>query len=143
MKSKLLCLALVLSGGLFGCASAKFKVIPDKQQLMENHRIVAEVICLETKPRQYTTFRDQYFRIGAMPPHVRWTVTFQVNKILKGKFAGQTVTLVNSKIAGNPYFRFWFEAGKIYTVGFSSASKNEIKDFAVLGHETEPPGTLD
>lgn len=131
----ILCLALVLSGGLSGCASAKFKVTPDQQQLMKNHRVVAEVTCLVAKPTPYTTFRDRYFRIGALPPHVRWTVTFQVNKILKGKFAGQTVTLVDSRIAGNPYFHFYFEAGKIYTVGFNSASENEVNDFTVLGHE--------
>jgi hypothetical protein len=101
VKLKLLLgLALVLSGGLFGCASAKFKVMPDQQQLMKNHRVVAEVTCLVAKPTPYMTFRDRYFRIGAMPPHVRWTVTFQVNKILKGKLAEQTVTLVDSRIAG-------------------------------------------
>lgn len=139
MKLKLLpCLALVLSGGLFGCASAKFNVMPDKQQLTDNHRIVAEVTCVEAKPTKYTTFRDEYLRIGAMPPRVHWTVTFQVNKILKGKFAGQTVTLVDTKIAGNPYFRFWFEAGKIYTVGFNSVSDNQVNGFAVLGHSMIP-----
>jgi hypothetical protein len=138
MKSKLLLgLALVLSGGLFGCASAKFKVMPDKQQLTDNHRIVAEVTCVEAKPTKYTTFRDEFLRIGAMPPHVRWTLTFQVNKILKGQFVGRSITLVDARIDGNPYFRFWFETGKMYTVGFNSVSDNQVNGFAVLGHESD------
>jgi hypothetical protein len=139
MKPKLiLCLALVLSGGLIGCASAKFKVMPDKQQLTDNHRIVAEVTCVEAKPTKYATFHDEYLRVGAMPPHVRWTVKFQVDRILKGKFAEQTFTIVDARIAGNPYFRFWFEAGKIYTVGFNSVSDNQVNGFAVLGHAMIP-----
>ncbi|HSY10413.1 MAG TPA: hypothetical protein VK840_05810, partial [Candidatus Dormibacteraeota bacterium] len=134
----ILCLALVLSGGLLGCASAKFKVMPDKLQLTDNHRIVAEVTCVEAKPTEYTTFRDEYLRVGAMPPHVRWTVKFHVDRILKGTLAEQTFTIVDCRIAGNPYFRFWFEAGKIYTVGFNSESDNQVNDFAVLGHAMIP-----
>lgn len=134
----ILCLAPVLSSGLFGCASANFKVMPDKQQLTDNHRIVAEVTCVEAKPTKYTTFRDEYLRVGAMPPHVRWTVKFQVDRILKGKFTEQTFTIVDARIAGNPYFSFWFEAGKIYTVGFNSASDNQVNCFAVFSGSMKP-----
>ena len=140
MKSKLiLCLAFVLSGGLFGCASAKFKVVSDKQRLMKNHQIVAEVTCSESTFRHYTTFRDQYFRIGAMPPHTRWTVIFRVNQILKGNFSEKTFTMVNANDAKLPYSHFVFEAGKNYTVGFSGTANPEVKNLAVFGHEPKLP----
>jgi hypothetical protein len=73
-----------------------------------------------------------------MPPHVRWSATFQVNRILQGDFAGQTFVLVDVRDAASPSWAwFRFEAGKIYTAGFNPASSNAVKNFAVLGKEPE------
>lgn len=139
MKAKIIfCLALLLTGGLSGCSSAKFEMMPDLRQLTKSRPIIAAVTCIEAKPRLYTTFRDHNFRIGVMPPHVRWTATFEVNGILKGKFTGQTLRLVDSIKAGNPYSYFLFEAGKSYTVGFRSVSDKKVHGFAVLGDGTDP-----
>jgi hypothetical protein len=104
---------------------------------MADHCIVAEVTCLKAKAREYTTFREQYFSIGAVPPRVRWTVTFQVNKIVKGNFAEQTIAIVDARVAGNPYALYRFKVGTIYTVGFNSISDNTVRGFAVFGQEAD------
>src|SRR5665213_2128099 len=104
MKSKIiLCLTLVAAGVLPGCISAKFKVMPDIRKLAKSHSIVAEVTCIDAKARLYTNYRDQHFRIGAMPLRVRWTATFKVNRILAGKYFEKSFTLVDSRDAKNIY----------------------------------------
>ncbi len=109
------------------------------QKLTKDHAIVAEVTCIEAKSRFYSTFRDQYLRVLAMPPHVRWTATFRVEHVLKGNSCDQTVTLIDARDASPPYDHFSFEAGKSYILGFNSASNKGLKGCAVLGHESGNP----
>lgn len=128
----LLCLVLVLSLVLTGCTTAKFRVISDEQRLTENRCIVAEAACLEATPKYYTTFRDRYFRILAMPPHVRWSATFRMDKVLKGNCPVQTFTLSEAVDAESPYSRFAFKTGKNYLVGFNQISNGKVQDLAVF-----------
>lgn len=132
MKPKIiLSLALVLIFALTGCASAKFKVVSDKQRLTETHRVVAQVTCLEATPKHYTTFRDRYFRMLAMPPRTRWCATFKVNQVIKGSFSEPTFTLTDAKDAQATFSRFYFEAGQDYTVGFERTPHHAVKYLAV------------
>jgi hypothetical protein len=132
MNPKLiLCLALVLSGGLLGCSTEKFKVVSSREHLAENHQIVAVVTCTEAKPTQYSTFGDRYLSIGAMPPRVHWNAVFQVDEVLQGAFTNQSFTLNEIKDV-ETWSHFYFKAGKRYTVGFNRTSNHKIKKFAVL-----------
>jgi hypothetical protein len=128
----ILCLALVLSGILSGCASAQFKVVSDKQRLTKSRRIVAEVTCLEAAPRYYTTFRDRNFRILAMPPRVRQSATFQIDHVLKGESSDRTFALVDARDAETVYRPLAFQTGKHYTVGFSRIVNHQVKGLAVF-----------
>ena len=128
-------LSVVLCFVLTGCVTAKFKVITDKKLLSESQRVVAEVTCLKATTKHYTTFRDSYLRIGAMPPRVRWSATFRINQILKGEYSGQTIILTDAEDAESAYSHFSFETGKNYTIGFNQASKGKAQHLTVFGQE--------
>ena len=134
----LACLFCVLLCTATGCVTNKFKVVDDSRQLAEGRRVVTVVTCTKAEPIYQRSFRDEYLSEGIMPPHIRWTANFHVDRVLQGNLAAETITLVDARDVGEPYSAFVFEKGKTYTIGFNSVSRQRIKDCVVLG--TVPHG---
>ncbi|HUA39823.1 MAG TPA: hypothetical protein VMA35_15615 [Candidatus Sulfopaludibacter sp.] len=136
MNSKLLLsLALILSFLLTGCAAPEFSVVPDTRQLARNHRVVAEVTCIKADSILCTR------HLALFPTHyIRCNAEFRVDRILQGEFTGCRFALVNAEGAGIPESGFdVFETNKIYTVGFDSVIRGNVKHFAVVGQESASP----
>jgi len=149
MKPKLiLCLALVLSGGLFstgcrGIGTQQFTAFAPAQshEMETSSRIVLDVAC-----RQQMAMADynlwENLSIGApIPKHWKYDMTLQVERVVKGEFDEKTlefhwlseptqeqyVSLGISRPAN-----FGFTNGTPLQIGFDGRSGKQLKNLKIM-----------
>jgi hypothetical protein len=125
---------LLLTLLLPGCANRQFSVTNDVNHIFKRHRFVADVTCISSEPRHYNLPRDD-FHMLAMPPRVRWTVEFRIDRVIKGEAATNSFRLNDARNTANPFdlFAFGFETSQSYLVGFDSLTKGEVCGLEILG----------
>lgn len=135
--------ALLLTILIFtGCTRARFATSNDAKRLTERHKCVADVTCLQAQPRHYKTLCDE-FHMLAMPPRVRWTVTFRVDRVTQGNVTTNTFRLIDARDRATPFLEgFYFQTNKSYRVGFDRISDGEVRGLEILTNNpilpTEP-----
>ena len=104
---------------LTGCAHDRFGTASDPARFAEQHRIVADVTCRSAQPRFYNTLCDE-FHMLAMPPRVRWTVAFRIDRVIKGTISTSSFRLNDARDRTTPFTMrgFYFQTNVSYKVGF-------------------------
>jgi hypothetical protein len=141
MNPKLLLgIALILSGGLFltGCAHDRFAITNDASRIYERHSFVADVTCTSAESVFYNNFRDQ-FHMLAMPPRVRWTASFRIDRVIKGDLLTNSFRIDGAQNKATPFSmmgfdgsEFFFQTNVVYRVGFDCIIKGEVRDLEIL-----------
>ena len=74
----------------------------------------------------------------AMPPRVRWTVAFRIDRIIKGGIATSSFRLAEARDRATPFSMsgFYFETNSSYRVGFDSITEGEVRGLEILTNST-------
>lgn len=126
--------AVILSAlALTGCARWTYDTARDHSTLAWHHRFAADVTCTEAQSRQYSTLRDE-FHLLAMPPRIRWSVSFQVEQVLQGDLTNRCFRLVDARYRRSPFVSegiFW-HTNTTYRVAFDRITDGLVKGLVVL-----------
>jgi hypothetical protein len=149
MKPKLLlCLALVLSGGLVftgcrGIGTQQFTAFAPAQshKLETSSHIVLDVTCTEIwKWADYNLWEN--LSVGApMPKHWKYDMTLQVERVVKGEFHEKTLELhwlreptkeQYESLGISPSAMFNFTNGIPLQIGFDGRSGDQLKNLKIM-----------
>jgi len=149
MKPKLiLCLALVLSGGLFftgcrGMGTQQFTAFAPAQsyELETTSRIVLDVTCrLQTEQADYNLW-DNLSMLAPMPKHWKYEMTLQVERVVKGEFDDKTLQLhwlreptqeQYESLGISPSAFFSFTNATPLRIGFDGRSGEQLKNLKIM-----------
>lgn len=88
---------------------------------------------MSAQPRYYKTLRDE-FRMLAMPPRVRWTVDFHVDRVIKGDITMTAFRLSDARDRATPFSMsgFYFQTNISYKVGFDGIIEGNVRGLEIL-----------
>jgi hypothetical protein len=149
MKPKLiLCLALVLSCGLFftGCRSIgtqRFTAFAPAQshELETSSRIVLDVTCRQQMAQADYDLHENLSMLAPKPDRWKLDLTLQVERVVKGEFDGQTIQLhwlreptkEQCELLGiSPSAPFSFTNGTPLRIGFDGSSGEQLRNLKII-----------
>jgi hypothetical protein len=149
MKPKLiLCLALVLSGGLFGtgCRSVgtqSFTAFAPAQshELEASSRIVLDVTCRQQTEQADYNLWENFPMLAPIPKHWKYDMTLQVERVVKGEFDDKTLELhwlreptkeQYESLGISPSAMFSFTNGTPLRIGFDGRSGEQLRNLTIM-----------
>jgi hypothetical protein len=149
MKPKLiLCLALVLSGGLFGtgCRSVgtqSFTAFAPAQshELETSSRIVLDVTCRQQTEQADYNLWENFPMLAPIPKHWKYDMTLQVERVVKGEFDDKTLELhwlreptkeQYESLGISPSAMFSFTNGTPLRIGFDGRSGEQLRNLKIM-----------
>ena len=144
----ILCLALVLSGGLLltgcrGIGTQQFTAFAPAQshELETSSRIVLDVMCrMQTAKADYN-LRENLTMLAPMPKHWKYDMTLQVERVVKGEFDDKTLELhwlreptkeQYESFGISPSAIFSFTNGTPLRIGFDGHSGEQLKHLKIM-----------
>jgi hypothetical protein len=149
MKSKLiLCLALVLSGGLFstgcrGIGTQQFTAFAPAQahELETSSRIVLDVTCRQQMAKADYNLWENLSMLAPKLKHWKLDLTLQVERVVKGEFDDKTLELhwlreptkeQYDSLGISPAEMFNFTNGTPLRIGFDGRSGEQLKNLKIM-----------
>ena len=149
MKPKIiLCLALVLSGGLSltgcrGMGTQQFTAFAPTQshELETSSRIVLDVTGRLQWTKADYDLRENLSMLAPMPKHWKYDMTLQVERVVKGEFDDKTLELhwlreptkeQYESLGISPSAFFSFTNGTPLRIGFDGRSGEQLRNLKIL-----------
>ena len=149
MKPKLnLCLALVLSGGLFctgcrGIGTQRFMAFAPAQShdLETSSRVVLDVICRQQMANADYNLWENLSMLAPNSKHWKYDMTLQVERVVKGEFEDKTLELhwlreptkeQYDSLGISPSAFFSFTNGTPLRIGFDGRSGEQLKILKIM-----------
>ena len=148
MKPKLiLCLALVLSGGLLltgcrGMGTQSFTAIApaQAQELEASSQTVLDVTCIQLSKQGDFNLRENLSMLAPTPKRWKYDMTLQVERVVKGEFNEKTIQLhclreptteQRSLLGVSSDWPFDIAKGKKLRISFDGRSGKQLKHLKI------------
>jgi hypothetical protein len=149
MKPNLiLCLALVLSGGLLftgcrGIGTQRFTAFAPAQshELEDSSHIVLDVTGRLKWTKADYNLRENLSMLAPIPKHWKYDMTLQVERVVKGAFDDKTLELHSLReptkeqydsLGISPAAMFSFTNGTPLRIGFDGSSGEQLKNLKIM-----------
>jgi hypothetical protein len=149
MKPKLiLCLALVLSGGLMfdgcrGMGTQSFTAFAPAQthKLESSSQIVLDVICSNVMARADYNLRENLSMLAPQPKRWKYDMTLQVERVVKGEFEEKTLEIHGLREPTKEQYNslgisssaiFNFTNGMPLRIGFDTLFGEQLRNLKIM-----------